>query len=252
MRILLLFLISSSVSFGQNDSILPNQLTTYNLVKQSVQLVNGTFDFVYSSESISIDNSNNDDTLDIIYQCGNPYGIIALDSLKAYYTGLVYNGFDYINSTVLLYDFGLQVGDTAYLEYITGTAQSPQPVIVNQVINELVYSDYKKVLYLSNSEKWIQGFGSNLHLLWPVMNHFETSYTVCSAYCYYLGPSNYYEYMYETDCSFATVSIPKLSQIQPVLVSTVDLLGKKVEAGFKGFAIEVYSDGSTIKIFRID
>ncbi|MGV3631511.1 MAG: hypothetical protein ACO1O6_09895 [Bacteroidota bacterium] len=35
-----------------------------------------------------------------------------------------------------------------------------------------------------------------------------------------------------------------------ILVKTVNLLGQEIEAGFKGWAIEIYTDGSTQKVFR--
>ena len=178
-------------SFAQNDSILPNLNGEYDM---ELMTIDGSMNFVFTPEHISIvDDSPGDDTLSVIHN-SDTIAYIALDgdqvyikrSGNPYTTYYVGDGFspDFGAGFELLYDFSLNVGDTAYYQY--GPTQ-PITVLSIDILN--VQGEPRRKLNLHNGESWIQGMGSTYHPLGPKLFYFENAYEVCSADMEYLGTS---------------------------------------------------------------
>lgn len=101
---------------GQNDSLLPNYYAIYNVLHSYIDQYTG---WEYTQQSIVLYNFDQDDTIYIDSEV-DPVGKLISDSNKVYFLDVTGN-YVYQDSLVLLYDFGLNVGDTAYYEHLTFT-----------------------------------------------------------------------------------------------------------------------------------
>lgn len=180
------------VSYGQNDTILPNQNGEYEMELMTIDPI--SFDFVFTSEHISIvDDTPGDDTLSVIHNSDtiahlalNGDQVFIKRSANPYSTYYIWDGFatDFGTGYELLYDFSLIIGDTAWYQYgIT------QPVIVTSIDMINVQGQLRKKLNMDTGESWIQGMGSTYHPLAPKLFYFENAYQVCTAYMHYSGAS---------------------------------------------------------------
>lgn len=194
----------STFSFSQNDSILPNLNGEYHI--KEIAIVDWSPYFIFSSnQNLIICNQDTlNDTLIVIYE-SDTVATIWLDNYRAYIkrASVDPNNFfrgDFGTGYELLYDFGLNVGDTAYL-----LQYSSNPIVVTTVENIIIQNQNRRKLILSNNEEWIQGFGSTLHPLISKMHLFERYFEVCSGDLEYFGnsPIDMFYYENETVCSLS-------------------------------------------------
>lgn len=243
-------MLSPKSSYGQNDSILPNYEAGYSLLEMSFDW---QFNWVYYPEIVYFNNYDEDDTVDVGV---SPYAKIYFDSYKAYILGtdISTSLHIYPDSAVVLYDFGLNIGDTAYFEDISGSGSQDIPVIVEDITYQEIQGELHKKIILSNQDVWVQGIGSLVHPLWPVMSHFEINYIFCSANLFYVNEGNFSDLFFENeDCSwYYEIGITELEQSDRKLVKCVDLLGRDTECQSNILLINVYDDGSTEKVFRTE
>lgn len=250
----LLFLIGTcpfSVK-GQNDSIFPNFETDYHLLRMSYD--EGLNNWVLYPTSVYLWNFEMDDTVEVEYP---PIAKIFFDEYKVYIQEVSNGGFMYTypDSAVVLYDFGLEIGDTAYWEHNSGSGNQTEPVIVEDVYYTTISGHQLKKMELSNSDVWVQGIGSLTHPFWPVMSHFEINFIFCEVYAMYtdfvdISDGIYYQ---DTDCStFSTIGLNEQALPQKQLLRTVDLLGREIHAPTNQLMIRIFSDGSTEKIYVHD
>lgn len=241
---------ASAMCFGQNDSILPNYQANYTLLQISI---GGNSDWAYNSVGVYFDDDDEDDTLEVGF---NPNVKIYFDGYKAFILGEdnVNSLYIYPDSAVVLYDFGLTIGDTAYFENNSGVNDPFTPVIVDNISYQDIQGELHKKLTLSNQDIWVQGIGSLIHPLWPVMSHFEINYIFCSADLYYVNQGNYYGFLYEEqDCSwYYEIGVTELLKPAKKVIKTIDLLGREVNGSTTNFTINVYDDGTIKKVYRIE
>jgi hypothetical protein len=112
------------------------------------------------------------------------------------------------NDYFILYDFSLEIGDTAYFSYSENDYQ-----IVNDIDSLLYEGKYKKKLHIGEGdEKWIQGLGSTKHPIYPILNFTEYCEIcrpyICSSLIEYEGNSVIDTFYYEASqihCIYATI-----------------------------------------------
>lgn len=94
----------------------------------------------------------------------------------------------------LLYDFSLEVGDTAYSDDIGGGPS--HPVTVDSITMEDVSGTMLKHFYLSNNDIIVEKIGSLQGLFRPYSRSFEINQYLCSYYGSFLtaGSSTQYSY----------------------------------------------------------
>jgi hypothetical protein len=97
----------------------------------------------------------------------------------------------------LLYDFSLEVGDTAYTDDLGGGPS--QPVTIDSITMEDIYGVMLKHFYLSNSDIIVEKIGSLQGLFRPYSRSFEINQNLCSFYGSFLtaGLSTPYVYYME-------------------------------------------------------
>ncbi len=241
---------SVTIGFSQNDSILPNYYGNYSLIEVTIA---PNLEWQYDDVTIEFFDNNEDDTIEV----GSiPIAKIYFDGYKAFVLGTNLSSALHIyqDSAVVLYDFSLNVGDTAYYEDNSGTGGQDIPVTVTQVTYETIEGELRKKMILSNQDKWLQGVGSLIHPLWPVMSHFEIGYIFCSANLIYTSQGNFHDFEhYEQDCSwYFEIGLSELENPAKTVVKTFDLLGRETISQPNMILINLYSDGSTEKVFRIE
>lgn len=114
------------------------------------------------------------------------YGYLLIDSPKIYFKSWApqYNPYLAHQDTMthLLYDFNLQVGDTAYFD-----ASGGFPLIVMNIDTSYLLGVPRRALLLGNwgnvMDTWIQGVGSDKGLFYPWSHTFEAG----SELCYFMG-----------------------------------------------------------------
>lgn len=255
-HLLLLFYFNSLLfcfsfnSYGQNDSILPNLEASYNLLNMTYD---NLFSWVYSSESVYFINIAENDTINVY---GDSQAKIFMDGYKAYIlsnqAGNSLNIFQ--DSAVVLYDFSLVVGDTAYFEDNDPTQGPTDPVIVDSITTHLIENIPHKKLILSNNDIWVQGIGSLIHPLWPVMSHFEKSYVFCSVYYQTLSSTGYQEHYYEhQNCAgYSVIGINEIQKNERKIIRSIDILGKEIKPISNTVFFNIYDDGSIERIFIVE
>ncbi|MCR9173701.1 MAG: T9SS type A sorting domain-containing protein [bacterium] len=186
--LLLPFLIIHFYSNGQNDSLLPNIEAGYQYYTYQINNPPGQqWQFFH----LSTYNFNLQDTLTIFTSA--PVGQIAMDGNKVYAKIEYLNGEldgDYSQDFHLLYDYDLQIGDTAYQK------NGYPPAILQSITSFDMDGHLVPHFHFSNGDSWIKGIGSTKHPFFPFVSEFEISYLYCSSSGYYLGdfPLDFYSY----------------------------------------------------------
>ena len=210
------FLVSHS-SFAQNDTISANESANFCILTTTYD---GFTNMYYNQkEEIQFVNDNlPEDTLSVLYS-GDTIATLALFGDKVFIKRTstpfnpLYFGFDpdFGNDFEVLYDYGLNVGDTA-LSY----SSSSGTVIVQSVDFVDIQGVQKKRIFLNNGDVWIKGMGSKFHPLHPKMFVFEVVYNTCLAQLTYAGSSPIDAHTFVGDCDCATIGINDLDQSNQV------------------------------------
>lgn len=197
-------LLITTGAYAQNDSILPNLYGEYAIQYDNLELE-------YSSEwTVKFLNPHpGEDTL-LVVASFDTVARIALDGDKAYIkrtpAGQSYFFFydwHFGNDWEILYDFSLQVGDSA-CRYYGGTI-----LYVTDIDTVYVQGEPRKVLVLNDGEdKWVQGIGSLWHPFAPKFYYVynANATTLCGAVLNYSGPSPVdSDYYSDTSCVITEV-----------------------------------------------
>ncbi len=89
------------------------------------------------------------------------YGLVAVEGDRIYYRG---NHFLPADTTMVLYDFNLEIGDTAYFD----TYMFHEHAMITAIDTVTVYGQQRRRLVLSNEDVWIQGIGSLMGFFRPI------------------------------------------------------------------------------------
>lgn len=92
---------------------------------------------------------------------GPGLGLVAVEGERIYYRGGHFLASD---TTMLFYDFGLGVGDTAYFD----TYLANEFAVVTSIDTVTVSGQERRRLFLNNEDIWIQGIGSVMDFFRPI------------------------------------------------------------------------------------
>jgi len=110
-----------------------------------------------------------------------PTGLIAVDGDRVLYHGLTWFHAP-PDTTVVLYDFGLTEGDTAYWDEYYGFGHA----IIQTIDTIEVVGRSRKRFHLNNGDTWLEGIGSLMGLLRPwystPLGCDAPTYTYCAEY----------------------------------------------------------------------
>ena len=202
------------------------------------------------------------------FPIGHQIGRFRVDSLKVYYQriqhstiscfeGPTYTGYSYDQSNpydeFLMYDFGLQVGDTFNL-----TTQ--YQVVLNSIDSVFIEGNYYRrfnfdqvSLFSAINYYWIEGIGSNFGFF----AFFFAIEQNLGFDCFKEDPDNtglypIFSYAHSNSgCQF--VGLPEIGvNNTKELFRIVDLLGRESKDISNTALIYVYSDGTTEKVFRVE
>lgn len=208
LRLIALFLVSKSIH-AQNDSLMPNMEAhytyyTYEINNPPGQQYNIGYISLYQSDSMT-------DTLEV-YNTYGSVGYIAYKNNQVYVQLDGLNGeleYDVSQSYYLLYDYDLQIGDTAYQK------SGYPPAILEEITTYNLSGHNVPQFHFSNEDTWIKGIGSTLHPFFPIVQEFEISYLYCSAVGYTYGdfPVDYYFFSPNPAHGYCQVNLEELDEI---------------------------------------
>lgn len=92
---------------------------------------------------------------------GPGLGLVAVEGERIYYRG---DHFLSSDTTMLFYDFGLGLGDTAYFD----TYSTYDHVVVTMVDTILLSGRERKRFFMNNEDIWVQGIGSLMDFFRPI------------------------------------------------------------------------------------
>ena len=189
LKLILFLMVLQCFSFAEikaqnNDSIYPN-LEAYFIYEEHFKSVDSI-----TSESLLIEQLKHrvfNDSL--IVRNPDTLCILVLDSLQVYYK------LNNDTSLHLLYDFSLEIGDTAYYDNFL------QEYAI--VIDTLAYSEpiisgiHPKIMQLSNGDEWLRGIGSLRHPFRPIASQSLINYNLCYSQIYFSNDSLTQNNLYE-------------------------------------------------------
>ncbi len=171
-------LLWSLTAYGQEDVTFPNVSAEFEETWYCLDATNGPYN-MYVSHQYTAEPSL--DSLGFTWGQFDWFGedqFIAVDASKV----LILNSW-LSDSILTLYDFGLQVNDTAYQDIYMGIDYY---AIITAIDTTNIQGRYRKRFFLSNEDIWIEGIGSLQGVLRPI---WETplgcapgTYTFCANY----------------------------------------------------------------------
>ena len=181
-----------SQASAQNDSLMPNLSADYFLLS----VTESPWSF---GEHILFSNPNPAyDTVDVYTENDELFAKLFMDTLKVWVKGIG-NETSWsevlTNDWELLYDFGLEVGDTAYSIYFDAG------IITSRVEIEVQGQTRKKFILNGGTNAYIQGVGDVHHPFLPKLYTFENGYETCTSHLYYSGPSPIDSITFSPDCN---------------------------------------------------
>lgn len=232
-----------TTAIAQNDTVLPTYEAEYQLDGSASPFI------------MSFGNYDFDDTVEVYGNSSDPMAKIFFGDSIAYIIATPYGAglfaYPFQDSTVALYDFTLVPGDTAYFEDNSGNSNQYSPVIVESVSYVTVEGIQRKKIALDNSDVWIQGVGSLIHPLWPIMYHFEV---YCSL-CYMKGMNRDFTSIayYVSDCSGSgSIGLEENKPISGKVVKTVDQLGRETSDGSNQVLFSIMDDGTVKRMLKFE
>lgn len=199
--VMILLSVPLSVS-AQEETAFPNEYGTWQVESSWIEIE--PFGYVWFShldqfETISYPDS---DTL-LLFDNGAWLGNCYSTADKVYFSFVSNDrpfNFNFQADTgvyYLLYDFSLEVGDTAYTDDLG--AGPPNPVTIDSITMEEINGVMLKHFYLSNSDIIVEKIGSLQGLFRPYSRSFEINQYLCSYDGFFLtaGLSTQYSYNME-------------------------------------------------------
>jgi hypothetical protein len=211
--LLLPFLITAGLATtAQSDTLFPNIAAYWNV--KSVTYDPGTFYGSYKCFLLSDDFDTLGKTWSTMIDDGwNNIGWVAVDSGCVYYkaTGPIGNGLGDVYddpSVYKMYDFNLEVGDTAYYD-------DGYPMVIQNITISTFLGIPKRTFELStgqgHEDTWVEGLGSTDGFFRPVFTSFETDFSLCffnGEYVDSLGVTYSLAYDNPDECENLSVEIP--------------------------------------------
>ena len=166
---------------AQNDTIFPNvsaELTfAWPCKEPGTGFYWNTYTHTFQAEPVVLMDSLEWGTLDP----GNPTALIAVIGDKVLYHG-VDGSYVPAGTTIVLYDFGLSVGDTAYWDdYYTDDYVSVVQIDTIEVVGR-----ERRQFTLTNGDRWLEGIGSLMGLFRPFymesLGCADPVFTYCAEY----------------------------------------------------------------------
>jgi len=110
---------------------------------------------------------------------------------KVWVTQVQNSVFD-LDSTYLLYDFGLSVGDTAHTIYQFNQGGSPNNFLILNSINDTILNGKTLKVYKFNEDIWIENIGSMKGFLNPIYEYVPLGgvFSLCSYQGFYTDSSS--------------------------------------------------------------
>lgn len=187
-----LFILIAHSCFGQNDSLIPNYEAGFNI---RTWQINNDPGHEWGEQFIGFINLNYNDTLEV-YVGPNHAGWIVPFENKVYFKSMQGSQWPWFTnpspSFEVLYDYDLQVGDTAYFDVSYQSFATITSIDTYDMEGHLV-----PYFHLSNGDDWIKGIGSTHHPFYPIVPQFEILYIYCEAMLSYIGDSTFYNYFFE-------------------------------------------------------
>ena len=134
-----------------------------------------------------------------------PEGRIAVDSGRVYFRPIVTHALGgYFTDTLSrsMYDFNLQVGDTAYVGYF-GTE------VVLSIDTVYLSGRPRPRLNLTDGEQWVAGMGSTRGLMWQFMGDCECGPSALNTFCGWFVDADSVQYDICTDNPFDIQELPQ-------------------------------------------
>jgi hypothetical protein len=186
-------------------------------------------------------------------------GHFRVDSLKVYYRDLDTTypsqyGCYLDTGDILLYDFGMEPGDTFYLATIGGI---PTSIILDSIdsvdYNGTYYRRFNFDTYLYYTHEfsyyWVEGIGS-VEGFFPFFYYFESGHYFR---CFHENAEDFeFEIGTANDCFSVTIGISEVDKAPKQIAKTFDITGREVPFSPNTLLIYVYSDGTTQKVYRIE
>ena len=160
--LLIVFVFGAPFCHAQNDTIFPNVDAEFLLAWPCMEPPNNPYT-VYEEHTFEAQPAIFMDGLE--WGTVDPpggMGLIAVDDRRVLYHGL--DG-QYVpeGTTAVLYDFRLEVGDTAYLDAFNGFEYA----LVVQIDTLSVLGRVRRRYTLNNGDRWLEGIGSLMGLFRP-------------------------------------------------------------------------------------
>lgn len=187
----ILVLMLSSRSVAQEPPLIPNAFGYWDCQDVHFYWDGMNMSFYAYGEDFFVDSSEVDTIGGVPWMVLNAYGAfddepagwIREEGTKVLFRYHDHNGSNWVCPAFqdpavdyVLYDFGLEVGDTAY--YYNGEGS---PVTVQSIDTVLLDGVPRKRLIMSSGlDEWIQGMGSVLGILYPLRCWFENFYQMVS------------------------------------------------------------------------
>jgi len=159
-----LFILWSTVGNAQDDRIFPNISAQFDLAWPCIDPSNGPWT---AFDGYTFEAEPHVTMLDLdwgrLLQGANELGLVAVDGER-----ILYHGSDgsYVEAGLMvqIYDFALEVGDTAYWDayYAFG------PTVVSSIDTLNVEGRDRRLFRLDNEDRWLEGIGSLMGFFRPV------------------------------------------------------------------------------------
>ncbi len=199
----IVLLLCGSVAWGQETP--DSQNRQWNIVEYNLG------HYTNSVISTGSDTTINETLASRLYENDNYVGAYFTNDDKCYFV-------DSLGNTTLLYDYGLQPGDTAFwipiLEYF---GENPLCLVVDSISTTQVYGETKKVLFFKPlydnffrfiRECWIEDVGSVHGFLYPTQFHLleVEAQQKCDLSCFFLDGSLAWMNPNYTECGASSVT----------------------------------------------
>jgi hypothetical protein len=179
--LLIAFVIGGPLCHGQNDTIFPNANAEFQLAWPCMEPPNNPYT-AYENHTFEAQPSIFMDGLD--WGTVDPpggMGLIAVDGLRVLYHGVDGQHIP-AGTTVVLYDFGLEIGDTAYWDAYYGFGHA----LLVQIDTISVLGRDRRHFTLNNGDHWLEGIGSLMGLFRPLyqtpLGCADPTFTYCANY----------------------------------------------------------------------
>lgn len=161
--LLIAFVVGAPFCHGQNDTIFPNVNAEFQLAWPCMEPPNNPY-VLYENHTFEAQPAISMDGLE--WGTVDPpggMGLIAVDALRVLYHGLDGQHIP-AGTTVVLYDFDLAVGDTAYWDEYNGFGHA----LLVQIDTVSVLGRARRQFTFNNGDHWLEGIGSLMGLFRPL------------------------------------------------------------------------------------